>query len=125
MASPLLLGKGRLPWSPAPQQTITGLVYCDSGRAVANIWIAEETGVGLYATRTPNQDMPSATAYRAAIPKGVAYQLHVGCGGTAQHWGMSASSKNTTAASLNVHCDDIAGETAYQTCKLVTSPAHG
>lgn len=116
VGSPLVLGNGYLPWSPAPQETVSGLVSCRTGLPVANVWIAEDTGVGLYATKGTDMSSGPATAYHAAIPKGVAYQLHVGCGGSPQHWAMSASSTDTTAISLTVRCDDVHGDPGYGTC---------
>jgi hypothetical protein len=123
VVSPLVLGNGYLPWSPAPKETVSGLVSCRTGRSVVNVWLAEDTGVGLYVTKGTDEESRSTTAYRATIPKGVTYQLHVGCGGSPQNWAMSASSINTTAVSLTVKCDDVRGDPAYGTCSLANSPA--
>lgn len=115
-ASPFVLGRGDLPWAPAKQETLSIRASCRSGNAVVGVWVAEDTNAGLFATRDPQAERPPAAAYSARIPAGVAYALHIGCGGTAGRWQVSANSGTTTAISLTVRCQDIAGVPAYKTC---------
>jgi hypothetical protein len=114
--SPIILGKGYLPWAPAQQEKISGQVSCQSDRAVVGIWVAQATGVGMLANRIPDAANPSTVGYHATIPEDVAYELHVGCGGTPQDWSMSASSSTTTAVTLTLRCHDVEGDPAYGTC---------
>lgn len=116
--TPLTLGNGYFPWAPAPQQAITGNVSCRSGRPVEGIWVAEATGLGLFAPWNRPPARPADAAYHAAIPARVAYLLHVGCGGSAQTWLVSAASPSTTMTALSVVCDDIAADPAYNTCSI-------
>lgn len=114
--SPIVLGKGGLPWSPARQETISGLVSCRLGRAVVGVWVAEVTNVGMFADWNPKAGYPSMAEYHATVPAGIEYELHIGCGGSARDWSMSASSSKTTAVSLTLHCDDVKGGPTYGTC---------
>jgi hypothetical protein len=114
--SPIVLGRGFLPWAPAEQEKISGQVSCQSGRPVVGIWVAQVTGVGMFANWTSDNTNPSTAGYYATIPEGMAYELHVGCGGTPQRWSMSGSSSTTTAVSVTLRCHDAEGDPAYGTC---------
>ena len=114
--SPFLLGDQHLPWAAGRHQVITGRVSCRSGLDVEGVWIAEENGAGLWSTSEPIAAQPSMRAYRATIPKGNAYQLHVGCGGTPVTWWASISSAYTNSATLVLQCDDIPKDPAYKKC---------
>jgi hypothetical protein len=114
--SPIALGKGYLPWAPARQEVISGHVSCQSGRAVVGIWVAEATNSGTFANWDPGAASPSTVVYHATIPEDIAYELHVGCGGTPEDWLISASSTTTTAASLSLLCHDVEGDPLYGVC---------
>lgn len=115
-ASPFVLGRGDLPWAPAKQETLSIRASCRSGNPVVAVWVAEDTGAGLYATRSHWPERPPAADYSARIPAGVAYELRIGCGGTTGKWLVPANSGTTRAVSFTVQCQDIAGEPAYKSC---------
>src|SRR5437764_8443023 len=82
MASLITFGGPGFPWHPIKETTISGTVSCTSGSPVVGVYIAEITKIGLFAPWTPDAQRPALATYRADVPAGVAYEVHVGCGGT-------------------------------------------
>jgi len=72
---------------------VTGGVRCKSGAAVQGVWIETPNGGRGFADWSPGSDPSDATFYKeiGASP----YAVHVGCGGTPQHWGQDVKSALT------------------------------
>lgn len=116
MASLITFGGRGFPWHPIKEVTISGIASCTSGSPVVGVYIAEITNVGDFATWDPVAQHPSVATYHLDIPVGVAYEVHVGCGGTPDRWAVDAKSANSDALARNVVCEDRVGLPRYGTC---------
>jgi hypothetical protein len=106
---------------PAPSPTnngvaIDGQVTCTSHSQVVGVWIATGSGSG-WASWRPMGD-GSAAYYLYKLPYWENYSLHVGCGGSPQHWKASINSPSTSPGRHAFDCDDVANDPHYGTCTM-------
>ncbi|MGW9438628.1 hypothetical protein [Streptomyces sp. NPDC055607] len=114
--SPMIWGNGYLPWRPAPHETISGRISCQSGNFVTGVWVQEETNTGKFA------ELQHRNSYRSTIMKGAAYHLNIGCGGTPADWTTSLKYLGETRErTLLLECYDVRGTPGYGTCATVTA----
>jgi len=97
--------------TPDARLTIaTGKVVCASGVEVVGIWIEVDGGESGWAEVS---DVGAGVAtYRYALPDGIGYQLHVGCGGTAAAWGSSNFTPFVSGVENSFTCFDELGDDA-------------
>lgn len=98
------------PASAAKAVTVTGYVTCINSYAPVGIWVDATSSTDGWAKKTgPNPQTGWAKVkYSFSLNKGGTYRLHVGCGGDAQRWGMTAKSSLLSGSSTKtVTCNDV------------------
>lgn len=88
---------------------VDGVVRCRSGAPVVGIWIAWDSSAGMFAGIHPGG---TSTGFTGRVPPGKAYRLHVGCGGTAEAWLVTAYSEPMTVRESSHICDDTVAATS-------------
>jgi transcriptional regulator with XRE-family HTH domain len=111
---------------------VTGSVACGSGRPVAGVWIAASTSqrdsgfahLGPPSTSGISYPIGSNGTYKDWLPHGGSYAVHVGCGGTDDHWASSSYSPLLSSRTVHLRCQDPpapAADTSSRGRCLVTS----
>lgn len=91
-------------------QTVTGRATCINKQAPVGIWVDAQSSKDGWATMTgPNPSTGWARVkYSFKLDKGGSYRLHVGCGGSPQSWGLTATSGSISGSpSKVVTCNDV------------------
>lgn len=94
---------------------ISGTVRCSSGAPITGVWVQEAVAEGDFAAwyhTTPDQ----REAYFSYGLRGKRYAVHVGCGGTPQHWLVNAKSGFVTGGPYAFVCRDLRTESRYGSC---------
>lgn len=112
---------------------ITGVVTCESGRQVVDVWIAASSGQSAsgYAHLGPpdisgiSSPVGPTASFTYLLADGGSYAAHVGCGGTAQHWASKNYSPLLSQPNVRLRCYDPVreappGTTPTGTCKAAT-----
>lgn len=93
---------------------LTGSVVCESGRPIVGVWIAASTGqsdsgfahLGPPGASGISYPIGATGTYSYRLPHGGTYAVHVGCGGTAQHWASSNYSPLLSGPTAHLLCHD-------------------
>jgi hypothetical protein len=113
--------------------TVTGSVTCESGRPVVGVWIAASTGqsgsgyahLGPPGTSGISYPIGATGTYSYRLPHGGTYAVHVGCGGTAQHWASSNYSPLLSSPTAHLECADptslTQGSSPKGSCVVIAS----
>jgi hypothetical protein len=88
----------------ATPQPITIDVTCQSGNAVAGVWIQADNGGSNWATLVDRHD--TSTRYSFVLRFAGNYQVRAGCGGTSNNWATQTNSTTNDAAYRNLLCKD-------------------
>ena len=94
--------------------TVTGSVVCESGRHVVGVWIAASAGQSDSGFAHLGPSNPAGTSfpigtqgtYSYRLPHGGSYAVHVGCGGTAEHWASRNYSPLLSSPTAHLRCND-------------------
>lgn len=103
-----LAGGLAAPAQAAAPRVVSGKVQCINGAGPVGIWVNAKNGGSGWATMGYNvADGWGYHRYKYRLPRGGAYSLNVGCGGTPKRWGITAKTGVVTAARNNFRCNDI------------------
>jgi transcriptional regulator with XRE-family HTH domain len=103
-----------LPWHHAGRTWLSGSATCESGRPIIAIWIAAlagQQGSGYaHLGPAPGSGLTHASgptvSYTYLLAQGGSYVVHVGCGGTSDHWDSANYSGAISTPSVTLRCDD-------------------
>jgi hypothetical protein len=102
------LGAAAAPAQAEGGYTVSGRVMCLNSASPVGIWVeAARGGSGWADTWIDVGDGWGYVHYSKSIPNGGPFHLNVGCGGTPQSWGMTATSDSYETSSLSLKCNDI------------------
>jgi hypothetical protein len=87
-------------------ETITLDIHCVSGNPVVGVWIDAAEGGSGWAVRGAGESQ--FIRFTHELPFGGAYSVHVGCGGSANRWGVAVWSTEAALLFRRLTCDDIA-----------------
>ena len=107
-----------LPLTPAHAggTYVTGEVQCLS-MDVEGVWIAAKNGGSWWANWWTNGD-PTDAHYGYTLPYGGDYAVHVGCGGSRQHWNTPTYSDYVSGTNNDFFCyDQPNAGYAYKYCQ--------
>jgi hypothetical protein len=113
----LIVGMAAGAGSAHASAAISGHVTCmTETQAVEGIWVAANSGGSGWANWTPVGANWYAS-FNYTLPNGGSYSLHVGCGGSPQHWNMALYSSTVSGSGYQFYCWDSPGYgSLYLTC---------
>ena len=90
----------------------SGQVQCLT-MPVEGVWVAANSGGSGWASWHTFGD-PEVANFSYSLPNGGSYYVHVGCGGSPQHWAVATYSYNAVTGSGHVfYCYDYSYEDPY------------
>lgn len=94
---------------------VSGSVSCLSGSAVEGIWVSASSGTSGWATLSAASGSSSSVEWWFTLSSDTSYFIHVGCGGSPQHWLPSGNTYSSTRRgnSPDLICYDIPYEDPY------------
>lgn len=69
-----------------------GTVQCTTGAKVVGVWVNAKNGGSDFAKFSPRHGRLSEVNFHLSLPRGGAYAVTVGCGGTSKRWKTSVKS---------------------------------
>jgi len=91
---------------PSDPYTATGTVRCASDATPVGVWMSAPFGDAGWAAIRADTGHPQVVHYARSLPHGGAYALNVGCGGTPQSWGITATSDTYREGDVHLICND-------------------
>ncbi len=115
-----------IPWVQSDSvnfSPISGKVSCIGNEQVEGIWVQATNDGSGWADKHQTDSDGAVVVFTYVLPNGGAYNLHVGCGGSEQHWN-TISTTEAGSGTIQDHtfhfftCQDSLRAVGYGSCRL-------